>query len=329
MKDPVTSLECGFADFCEVPYVLAVTSGTAALLASLLALGVGRGMEVILCAYTWPQLAAAMEALGLKVKAVDCDPYGRMDPEAVGRALSPRTGTVVVCHLFGNPADARRISELAGEAGVAVIEDCSQALLAWQGGRRVGTWGQIGFASLGPGKILSGGGGGLLWTSDRHLHREAFALTQHPDRTPDLRLQAECLQRSLSLRIHPAAARMAGRDLLTLEERGARVGINHRFLCDALTGVPGIQLMAVDPEAVAAWQCLPLKVSPSLAGRLERLWWRKQPAYLLQDGGACPQARDFADSVRFLETGRKWAQLQPAFVQRLTSRIRAAACCGD
>lgn len=325
MSDPRSELERKFADFYGVNYVLSTSSGSTAYLTALLSLQLPSGSRVLLSAYNWPQLAAVPKALGYRVELVDCDEHARMSPLRVSEALSRGINAIVVCHLFGNPSDVRKIARLASNAGVAVVEDCSQSLMASQHGRLVGTWGDIGFASLGPGKALSAGEGGLLWTNDPGLYRRAFAFSQHPDRASDPRLAAACLTASLSLRMHPAAAQVALEDLVTLRARIRRACARHEALRMLLRGVDGVHLVEVLDNASPAWQHLPLLVAPRIGRRLSSLWWDKRPAYLLHRSSRFQNARGFARNVRYIETGRGWEDVSMGHIMELAQVIHAAA----
>lgn len=324
MSESVTeTLEKSFAAVYGVRHVISTSSGTSAYLTALLALGLRPHSEIIVAAYGWPQLMAAPAALGLKVRMVDCDVEGRMDPVAVEAAVSPRTGAIVICHLFGNPVDAAAIAAIAAGRQIPVIEDCSQSLLASLRGRRVGTWGQLAFASLGAHKMLSAGEGGLLWADRHSLYGQAIELTQHCSRADGPAAQNALLTRSLSLRMHPKGAEIALQDLQTLETRVTRVSAGHELLRGLLRDVPGLRSIGVLPDARAMWQHFPLIVDNSLRPNADdALWWEAQPAYLLSDSGRYPRAREFSKWVRFISSGRDWEAIDEKHVREIADRIR-------
>jgi dTDP-4-amino-4,6-dideoxygalactose transaminase len=322
--DARTKLEHAFAERYRVPYVLATASGTSAYLAALLAVKAHHHGQVVLSAYNWPQLAAVPRTLGYRVKLVDCDTEGRPSEHEIERALDAPTAAVVVSHLFGNPANCRRIAASAAQRGVPLIEDCSQALLASQGGRRVGTWGCIGFASLGRGKLLSAVEGGLLWTHSRELSRAAFALTQHPDRTTDPRLGERCLLDSMSLRMHPAGAERALRDMVDLDERATRLSANLDLLRSELARVAAVRVVDVYEDAAPSWQHFPLVVGGDVRPGLGRLVSDQLPAHRLADSSRFPNAVRFDSQVRFLKVTRKWAYVRTSYLRRVARAIETA-----
>ncbi|MBM3778569.1 MAG: DegT/DnrJ/EryC1/StrS family aminotransferase [Acidimicrobiia bacterium] len=164
----VEAFEREFAAWCGSRDAVAVNSGTSALHLALLACGVGPGDEVITVPFTFVATVAAIEYAGARPVLVDVDPgCGTMSPEALERAITPRTKAIVPVHLFGQPADMAPILDVARRHGVRVIEDAAQAHGAEYRGRRCGAMGDIGCFSFYPGKNLGAcGEGGALVTGD-------------------------------------------------------------------------------------------------------------------------------------------------------------------
>jgi perosamine synthetase len=102
----VTQFEQQIANFLGVKHAIAVSSGTAALHLSLIALGIGPGDEVIVPAYTFPATANVVELVGAKPVLVDVDlETYNIQIEQIERVISPNTKAIIPVHLFGNPAD--------------------------------------------------------------------------------------------------------------------------------------------------------------------------------------------------------------------------------
>ena len=164
----VEAFERKFAAYCGAKECVALNTGTSALHLALLALGVGRGDEVITVAMTFVATVAAIRYAEATPVLVDVDPETwTMDPAALERAITPRTRAIIPVHLHGRLADMDAILEIARRHGIPVVEDAAQAHGAEQGGRRAGTFGEIGCFSFYPGKNLGacGEGGGI--TTDR------------------------------------------------------------------------------------------------------------------------------------------------------------------
>lgn len=160
-------------------HAVAVSSGTAALHLALIALGVGRGDEVILPTYVCSALLNAVFYVGAKPVLTDVlDEDFNMDPREVERNRTRRTRAVIVPHIFGFPA---RIEEI-GALGLPVIEDCAQAPGARIGRRPVGGFGDVAIYSFYATKVLTTGHGGMLITSRRELAARARDLRDYDQR---------------------------------------------------------------------------------------------------------------------------------------------------
>jgi dTDP-4-amino-4,6-dideoxygalactose transaminase len=175
-----------FARYNGVPYAVSVDHGSSALLVALEALDAGPGDEVIVPAMTWVAPASVVLRVGALPVLADVDPRtGCLTPEAIRAALSRRTKAVIAVHLAASVADLDGLLTVTGEAGLPLIEDCAQAHGARWRGRAVGTFGVIGTFSFQNGKVLTGGEGGALITSDERLYRRAQQLRADSRRYPD------------------------------------------------------------------------------------------------------------------------------------------------
>ena len=169
----VAELEEKFAAFMGVPRAVAVTSGTAALVCGLAAIGVGPGDEVIVPAYTWIASAAAVAMVGGIPILGEVDDSLTLDPEDVARKITPRTKAIMPVHMRGAPCHMDELLALAGRHGLHIIEDVAQADGGSYRGQRLGSLGDVGCFSLQFNKIITSGEGGLLITSDEKLYQRA------------------------------------------------------------------------------------------------------------------------------------------------------------
>ncbi|MEB3329566.1 MAG: DegT/DnrJ/EryC1/StrS aminotransferase family protein [Candidatus Sericytochromatia bacterium] len=173
--------ECEFAGLIDVPYAIAVSNGTAALELALHALGVGPGDEVVTTARTFIASASAAVAVGARpvIAEVDADSQN-LTAETVAAGLTPRTKAVIAVHLAGWPVEMDALLALCRPRGIAVIEDCAQALGATYGGRPVGGLGDVGAFSFCQDKILTTGGeGGMVTLRDKALWERAWSHKDH------------------------------------------------------------------------------------------------------------------------------------------------------
>ena len=175
LQREVESLESEFARFLGVSHAVAVTSGTGALVTALSALGVGPGQEVVIPAYFWVSVAAAVVNQGAIPVLADIDETFCLDPAEVERRMTSKTAGIVVVHMSGAPANIKPIQKLARERGVFLLEDCAQCNGGSVAGQRVGSFGDMATFSFQMNKNMTCGEGGCVVTNDVRLHRRAFA----------------------------------------------------------------------------------------------------------------------------------------------------------
>lgn len=181
MGPEVDRLEAELAAALGVPHAIAVSSGTDAILASLMALGIGPGDEVITPTFSFFATAGSVARVGARPVFIDVDPVTLMiDAARVADAITPRTRAVIPVHLFGLCADMDPLAELAASRGIAVIEDAAQAIGATYRGRAAGALGTVACFSFFPTKNLGGyGDGGLVTTRDAALAARVRLLRNH------------------------------------------------------------------------------------------------------------------------------------------------------
>jgi dTDP-4-amino-4,6-dideoxygalactose transaminase len=169
----VAALEEEFARYSGAQFGVAMNSGTSALHLALLAAGIGPGDEVIAPAFTFVATVAAIGYTGARPVLVDIDPVSyTMDPNAIEKAITPRTKAIMPVHLYGQPADMDPILETARRHKVIVIEDAAQAHGAEYKGRRAGSMGELACFSFYPGKNLGAyGEGGMVVTNNPEYTR--------------------------------------------------------------------------------------------------------------------------------------------------------------
>ena len=163
-------------------HAAAVSSGTAALHLACVAGDVGPGDEVIVPALTYVATAHAVRYAG--AEPVLCDVGGRGDPnisvEAVKAAIGPRTKAVIAVHLFGHACDIHALRELCDDRGLALVEDCAQALGAeTTDGSLAGTVGDFGCFSFFSKQQVAVGEGGMVTALDREAAERVRRLRSH------------------------------------------------------------------------------------------------------------------------------------------------------
>ncbi len=195
-RSKVVEFEKQFADKMGVKYALGVNSGTSALIAALLAIGVGPGDEVIVPGYTFFASASAIVvARGIPV-ITEIDESLTLDPEAVEKNITDRTKAILVVHMVGHPAKMDVISDIAKRHNLYLIEDVAQACGGKYKGKYLGTWGDMGCVSLDAFKVIASGEGGVIITDDEWLYIRAqswhdTAACWRPDRFARERREGE------------------------------------------------------------------------------------------------------------------------------------------
>ncbi len=177
----VKQLEQAVAAYSNCRHAVGVSSGTDALLVSLMAEGIGPGDEVITTPYSFFATAGCVSRVGAKPVFVDIDPISfNIDPAKIEAAVTPRTKALIPVHLYGQMADMDPIMEVARRHHLAVIEDGAQAIGAEYKGRRAGSIGHHGCFSFFPSKNLGGAGdGGMVTSNDDERAEKLRVLRSH------------------------------------------------------------------------------------------------------------------------------------------------------
>jgi dTDP-4-amino-4,6-dideoxygalactose transaminase len=178
----VAALEEEIAAFCHARFAIGVSSGTDALLVSLMALGIGPGDEVITSPYSFFATAGTIARIGARPVFVDIDPQTfNMNATGVASCIRPHTKAILPVHLFGRCADMPLLLQTATQQGLPLIEDAAQAIGATDDqGHHAGSLGTVGCFSFFPSKNLGAfGDGGMVITQDEALATRLRLLRIH------------------------------------------------------------------------------------------------------------------------------------------------------
>ena len=181
MGPQVEACENAVAEYSQCDFGIGVSSGTDALLVSLMAEDIGPGDEVITTAYSFFATAGCIARLGATPVFVDIDPDTfNIDPDLIAEKITPRTKAIIPVHLFGQMADMDSIMDIAKEHNLVVIEDAAQAIGAEYKGQRAGSIGHYGCFSFFPAKNLGcAGDGGMVVTNDPERAERLRVLRVH------------------------------------------------------------------------------------------------------------------------------------------------------
>jgi len=167
----VEEFEQAFAGYHGAQHGIAMSNGTTALMASLMAHGVGSGDEVIIPSFSFFATASSVLSVGAHPVFADIDPDTFcMSPDSAEEAITPRTVALMPVHLYGHPADMPRFEEICRRKGLLLLEDAAQAHGAAIGSRCAGTWGTASF-SFYPSKNMTTAEGGMVLTNDDEIAR--------------------------------------------------------------------------------------------------------------------------------------------------------------
>jgi hypothetical protein len=233
---------------------LLLPSASYALHVGLRALGVGRGDEVICSIIDWPAGFAAIAALGAVPVPVPVSPATlTLDPAAASKARTDRTRAILACHLFGVCADVGALRSQLPD--VPILEDAAQAFGSTLDGKLAGTMGEAAVLSLGPGKQIDAGEGGVLLLATGQLHDRATGYACHPLRQLLAGLGPPA-PAALTIRPHPMTAIIAVHELAAWapqHAQAARLAALRR-----LAGARHVQPLGTDARRTAAQPFVPV-----------------------------------------------------------------------
>lgn len=184
----VKALEKDIAGYCRTHYSVGVSSGTDALLISLMAADIGHQAGVITTPYTFFATAGSIVRAGARPVFVDIDPNTyNISPECIDTVITDmseeergRLKAIMPVHLYGQCADMQRILKIAEKYNLIVIEDAAQAIGAEHNGMRAGAMGDFGCFSFFPSKNLGAfGDGGIVTTNSETLYDKLRILRVH------------------------------------------------------------------------------------------------------------------------------------------------------
>ncbi|MFH1616005.1 MAG: DegT/DnrJ/EryC1/StrS family aminotransferase [Planctomycetota bacterium] len=180
----VEELEERIAAVCQSSFAVGVSSGTDAILNSLMSLGIGPGDEVITTPFTFFATAGCIVRVGARPVFVDIDPKTyNIDPGKIEGAVTDKTKAILPVHLFGQMAEMDSIMTTARKHDLLVIEDAAQSIMSSYKGRAACSIGMTGCLSFYPTKNLGGiGDGGMIVTNDERLYERMKVMRDHGQR---------------------------------------------------------------------------------------------------------------------------------------------------
>jgi dTDP-4-amino-4,6-dideoxygalactose transaminase len=255
----VSELEKEFAEFLDVPYALAVSSCSNALLLSLKALGLNPGAKVLIPAFTFAAVPSAVVLAGATPVLVDVGENYRIDMSDFEAKLSPDIGAVLISHMRGHTSDMDAIMELCDARDIPVIEDAAHSLGTKWSGQNIGTIGRVGCFSFQSYKLMNAGEGGILVTADPDIIARAVIMSgayEHNwKKHPVAQHRFSYWQNKLphyNMRLNNLSAAVLRPQIKEIRRR-AKYGLaNHDYVARVLNSSPWIDVPEALPQEIRA-----------------------------------------------------------------------------
>ena len=274
-----------FAAYCGTKFARCVSNGTAALFLSMVGLDIKPGDRVITTPLTWIATAAAPATLGAEVDFVDVDPVTyNLDPNQLAGKIAPNTRAIIPVHLYGQCCDMDPILAIAGERGIAVVEDACHAVGGEYNGRKAGSMGTTGCFSFHEQKNMSTlGEGGMVVTDDPQVFERIALYRSHCTRVYGKSTKYCSLDETevpmgkrfwwqdfddtgYNFRMTDIQAAVGIQQLKKLDEFNQRRVDNAAYITEGLKDVPGLTLPAVMPGCKHTFHLYPVRIDPQVYG---------------------------------------------------------------
>jgi len=241
-------LEQGLAKRMQTPYAHAVSSGTAALTVALASADIGAGDEVIMPTFTFVASFESILALGAVPVLVDIDDTLTLKPEAVEKAITPKTKVVMPVHMCGSMADLNALKAICEANDLLLLEDACQAIGGTYHGKPLGSIGDLGCFSFDYVKTITCGEGGALITNNKAYYENAHKYSDHGhDHIGNNRGAEEHPFLGYNFRISEMNAAVGVAQLARLDDFLAIQKRNYTLLREALSQIPEVVFRTV-PE---------------------------------------------------------------------------------
>lgn len=243
-------LEMAICETFGSQYAQLTSSGTSALSTAMAALGIGYGDEVITPAFTFVASFEAVLGVGAVPVLVDVDETLTMNPEAVRKAITPKTKAVMPVHMCGSMADMDALTAICKEHNLILLEDACQSIGATYKGKHLGTIGDAGTFSFDFVKTMTCGEGGVVMTNNKDVYIKCDGYTDHghdhlgADRGADLHPFI-----GYNYRISELHAAVGLAQVKRLPEFLATQKMNHTRLKEILAQVPEISFRVIPDPA--------------------------------------------------------------------------------
>ncbi|MFT0715480.1 DegT/DnrJ/EryC1/StrS family aminotransferase [Flagellimonas lutimaris] len=239
-------LETALAKRMQSKYAHAISSGTAALTVALASAGIGAGDEVIMPTFTFVASFESILALGAVPILVDIDDTLTLKPEAVEKAITPKTKVVMPVHMCGSMANLDALQAICDKHGLLLLEDACQAIGGTYNGKPLGSIGDLGCFSFDYVKTITCGEGGAVITNNEAYYENAHKYSDHGhDHIGNNRGAEEHPFLGYNFRISEMNAAVGVAQLSRLDEFITIQKRNYTILREALSSIPEVVFRTV------------------------------------------------------------------------------------
>lgn len=262
----VEELESQFKEICNVKHAVAVNNGTAAIHASLYALGIKPGDEVITVPFTFVATANPIIMQGAKPVFVDVkkDTFN-IDPEKVEEKITDKTKAIIGVDLYGQIYNFKKIKEIADKHNLRILEDACQAVNAELDGKKAGNFGGMSAFSFYATKNMVTGEGGII-TTDSEEYAELAKMFRHHGQSEKTKYEYHDL--GYNYRMMDLQAAIALVQLKRLDGLTDKRIENAKILTEGLSKINGIKVPLVKSDAKHVFHQYTIKVEPSKRDKL-------------------------------------------------------------
>ncbi|MDD3978192.1 MAG: DegT/DnrJ/EryC1/StrS family aminotransferase [Methanomicrobium sp.] len=324
--------EKNFAKYCGVSYATGLNSGTAALHMGLLALGIGKGDEVIVPSFTFIATATSVSMCGAKPVIVDVlEESYTINPDEVLENLSDKTKAVIGVHLFGQPFDVKSLDDICKDKGIFLIEDAAQSHVAIYDSKKVGGLGDLGCFSFYPTKNMTTIEGGMVTTNDKEADSKLKRLINHGQSAKYLHTEL-----GYNMRMSNVSAAIGNVQLSKLDGMNKKRAKNAEILCKEIN-VPGLKKPFCRDNSKHVWHQYVLEIAKNFP--LTRDEFRdylfdkgigtavhypipvhKQPLYE-NSGYKCPVSEELSSSVLSLPVHPGVSEEECRFIAKVINQV--------
>ncbi|GGH33111.1 UDP-4-amino-4,6-dideoxy-N-acetyl-beta-L-altrosamine transaminase [Paenibacillus segetis] len=349
----IEAFETKVADYVGVKYAVAFTNGTAALHAACFAAGIGEGDEVITTPLTF--LASSNCVLyqgGTPVFVdIDMDTYN-VAPAEIESKITERTKAIIAVDFTGQPVEIDRISMIAHDHNLVLIQDAAHSLGASYAGRRVGAWADMTMFSFHPVKHVTTGEGGIITTDNEEYYRKlvlfrSHGMTKDPEKLikNDGPWYYEMQELGYNYRMTDMQAALGVSQMDKLDSFVARRREIAAIYNEKLGMLPGIVIPGQHPDAESSWHLYVIRFLPDYFHGNRRDWFEAlrtegigvhvhyipvylQPYYQKMGyaQGLCPNAEKYYSSAITLPLFPKMTDSDVSDVIKAVNKIHAHFC---